>query len=214
MESQPTRLTTVALAIIAVLAFSLAGFLGWKHYHQPVLGKASNLFINYASDVIGSKTGTTTAGVCFSCTSGGLSASTSYVSKLSGPITQAEYTLMALAASTSAQGGSSAYFDVQGSNDDGCETIATSTSDTNYSDNLPLVSDINWFDAANHLNFRVHPSAFSNASSSLTSSWSNPMNGTGQELLLTNLNYQCLRLTVRASSTILWAQIRSKGNTP
>ena len=174
---------------------------------EPELGLADSDFVDYASDVIGTKNGTTTTGVAFGITGGGgNTATSSYVSKI-GNRDLAIYTIKVLKASSSAN----AVFDVQGSNDDYCsDAVATSTSDVLYTEDLPLLSEINWFSAGDHFKNKVHSTSFDNASSTSILLWTDPMQYASNEIILTDLNYRCLRLNVSASSTVLWAQIRTK----
>ena len=192
----------------AVLIAFLAGAVGFRFLTgEAVFGKATTDFRSFATDIIGTKTGTTTVGVAFRTTStGGQSATTSYVNRIAGVKTNAVYTLKVLAASST----SNLLVDVQGSQDDGCWTIATSTTDAAYSDNLPLTTDINWFSAGDHLKGKVHSTSFNNASSTASFLWSNPAVGGGNEMIFTDLDYECLKLNVSGSSTVAWVQLRSK----
>lgn len=170
-----------------------------KVFHKkPTLGLADSQFVKYAQDVIGTKTATTTVGVSFgNPTTGGLSAATStYVSKIAGSY-GATYTFMALDASSTSR----VVLNFEGSNDDYCDTTATSGG------NLPLVSEINWFDIGDSLNATVHSSSWNNSSSTKGINWTNPINGQGRTAHLHHLDFHCIRLGIRGASTTIWAQI-------
>jgi len=186
--------------LMAVIAISIT--IGYYLKLEEVLGMESYNYVKIHSDVVGTQTVTSTIGVGFSLTSGGQSATTTYISKIGGHINNAIYTIRATAASST----SNARFEVQGSNDAYCDTTATSDGD------LPLVSEINWFSAGDHLKGKVHTTSFSNVSSTAFFIWNNPAsdNKNGQELILTDLNYECLKLAVSGSSTVLYAGIRTK----
>jgi hypothetical protein len=181
--------------------------IGWnlKPVEQP-LGRATADFINTAGDVFGTKTGTTTVGANFRVTgSGGQSATTTYVTRLGNAFKEAIYTIKIKKASSSAN----MMFEVQGSNDFGCATTTASTPiDTDYSVDMPTPDDINWFSAGDHFKNKVHATSFGNASSTSFLVWSNPQVGVGNEIILTDLNYECLKLNVSGSSTNAWAQIK------
>ena len=197
------------LLIGGIIIFLIGGVIGvlYDQRTDNVLGLATSEFQKYASDVIGTKTGTTTAGVAFSINalSSGQSATTTYVSFI-GDRDKAIYTVKVLKASST----SNFLLDIQGSNDDYCDkAVATSTSDVLYTD-IPLLGDINWFSAGDHLKGKVHSTSFSNASSTLSFLWLNPDVGVGNEIILSDLNYRCLKLSVSGSSTVMWVQLRTR----
>lgn len=93
---------------------------------------------------------------------------------------------------------------ILGSNDSACDT-ATTSPDVG---NPVLVADINWFDIADHLTNKVHPTSLGIGTTTIP--YLNPAGGTGRTLILENLNYKCIALNVSASSTTGWAQIQTK----
>ncbi len=194
----------LSIMIVAVLAIAFFGAVkvnvNINLEKEVAMGLAAVEFQPFAHDVIGTKTGTTTEGVLISGTIG-TSATTTYVSRISQGANQAVYTINASDSSSSAH----SYFEVMGSNDDYCDTTNTS-----LSVDLPLVSDIRWFDAGNHLKGKVHETSFSNVSSTASFMWANPTNGAANEIVLVDLDYECLRLGVSGSSTVLHAQISAK----
>ena len=76
-------LTSVAITLgVAVVLLGGYFLLGSGN---NALGLASTSFTNYATDVVGSKTGTSTVGVAFRVTdTGGQSATSSYVNRIGG----------------------------------------------------------------------------------------------------------------------------------
>ena len=189
---------------IAIIVVVIAIFLFVPKAREQVFGMASTEFVKFTGDVIGTHTGTSTVGVGFSLSSGGLSATSSYISKIGVNVTNAIYMIRATNASTSA---ALAQFDIFGSADYYCDT--TNTLDT-Y--DFPKTVDINWYSAGDHLQNRTHLVDALNDSSSAFLQWLNPSSSTdkGVEILLTNLNYNCLKLNVAASSTVLFAEIKTK----
>lgn len=93
-------------------------------------------------------------------------------------------------------------YDIFASNDNGCDTIATSTTDDNWSVGEPFVQDVNWYDIGAS-NTRV---------SGLVSNPSLSANASGTVEVLTNLNWKCLRVDLQGASTTVWAQLREKIN--
>jgi hypothetical protein len=186
-----------------VAIFFIAGFIGYKwRQAEPAFGLANSEFQPFASDVVGTKSATSTTGVGFSITAtGGRSATSSYVSRIGGVKNNAVYTIKPLAVSSTA----ALYVEIEGSNDDYC-----GTTNTDVSVNTPLVSDINWYSAGDHYVNKVHSTSFDNASSTSFTSWANPKVGVGKEIILTDLNYECLRFNISGSSTVAWVQIRTK----
>lgn len=185
--------------VLAVVVATLAG----QQVVKEKLGLADSQFVKYASDVIGTKTATTTVGVAFgNPTTGSLTAATStYVTKI-GAADWATYTFKAVDASSTAR----VILTFEGSNDDYCDTTATSGG------NLPLVSEISWYDIGDQLNETVHSLSWDSASSTKTINWTNPVVGQGKSAHLHTLDFQCLRLGIKAASTTIHAQISTKKN--
>ncbi len=156
----------------------------------------SSDFRYYASDVVGTHIGTSTTGVVFNNDA----ATSSYVSKIGGNINTAVYTIKMLAAGTTSTLGLS----VQGSNDFFCDTTDVAVTGTINK------TDINWYSAGDHLINKVGTTALVSASSTNPISWTNAVAGAGQEILLTNLNYECLRLNVSGVSTTVYIGLRTK----
>lgn len=155
-------------------------------------------FLSNASDVIGTKTGTTTAGVLFNSLDNG---TTTYVTKIGNNINQATYTFNAKNASSTPSG--QVYLSFLGSNDDYCETATTTTI---Y--DVVTKSQINWFDIGTHLRELAGSQTLGAGTS--TMSWAPTGVGQNRTVSLMDLNYECLALQVNASSTELWAQVKMK----
>lgn len=161
---------------------------------------ATTTIVEYATDIVGTKVGTSTTGVGFYEPS----AATSSYPIFIGNRDLAIYTIKILGASTT--NGANIRFEIDGSFDDFCNT-ASST----YGILDPvLIRDINWYSAGDHLKNKVHSTSFGNSSSTASLLWDNPVAGASNEIILTDLNYRCLRLNVKGSSTITWVQLRTK----
>ena len=184
-----------------IIGLAIIGWVLIQKTNNFNLGLADSSFKKYATDVIGTKSATTTAGVGFSITStGGQSATSTYVTRIGGNKNQAIYTNNIKSASTTAN----LLFAFEASNDDYCDT-ATSSPDVG---DPVITGDINWFDIANNFTNKTHATSFDNASTTLA--WTNPKAGAKETIVLDNLNYECLRLSVSGSSTVLHTQIRTK----
>lgn len=193
--------TSYVIITIIVIALIGAG-IGYQ-LNKPDLGGTAT-FVSYAGDVIGTKTGTTTVGANFSVTgSGGQSATSTYVTKLSNYYNEATYTAQVKQASSSAN----IHVVFLGSNDDYCDTATTTSGIGN---DVVIMGQINWFDVSNHLLNLSATETFYNGTSTLVWDTSGLNNGAGKEMTLTDLNYECLALQVSGSSTVLWAQVKLK----
>ena len=191
----------IIIAIIAVIV-CIGVAIGYL-IHQPAvnLGLETSSFINYGGDLVGTKVGTTTTGVNFRVTaSGGQSATSSYITKI-GSANKAVITNQIMKASSTAN----LHFSLLGSNDFGCATSSASTDNTV---DMPLPSEIAWFDIGDHLLNKVHSTSLPVGTSTLQ--WVNPKAGTGQPIILDSLSYECLNFQVSGSSTVLRSQIRLK----
>lgn len=194
----------IVLASLVGLIFVTLGLVSKFHSPESVLGKTAGELRILGSDVIGSRSGTSTpSGVCFACTNGGLSVSSSYVSFIGQNKELAVYQFNILAASTSAQGGATAQFDFQGSNDYYCAATSTSGGDE------PLVSEIQWYGIDN-LNNAVFTTPLVSGSSTSFVKWTLPVTGETKSIVLNHLNYNCLKITVRASSTLMYSSVSTK----
>jgi hypothetical protein len=191
-------LVSVIAMVGAIICFFCLG--------EEIKGKQSYEIAKYMSDVVGTTSGTSTTYVAFSVVSGGNSATSSYVSKIGRDKEWATYMFWVYMASTSA---SNIRFDLQGSNDSFCDATATSTTDAACVGDCFLTTEVHWFDASDH--YSGSDSTVNLAP--ITFVWNNPTTSTytrGDEILLTNLNYECLRMNLSASSTELYVGLTTK----
>lgn len=189
--------------VLALVVASLVLYSGLKKQSIPeTLGLGSYEVHDNATDVFGSKTVTTTAGQVFSVSAliPGQSATSTAVKKIGNQASSAIYTIMPTVVSSTAN----LRWEIQGSQDFYCETTATSGG------NLPLVSEINWFSVGDHSRGNSQTTSFGNTTSTEFYTWNNPMAGTGQTVILENLNYECLRLNMSGSSTEAWIQLSTR----
>ena len=180
--------------LVAILAYVLLR-------PQGVFGLATSEFAVNASDVIGTKTGTTTAGVNFAVNAAvaGRSATSTYLIKTGWQVNEAMFTFGIKNASST----SNLHISLAVSNDDYCATATSTTPGMDW----PARQEINWFDAAPFLDGHATQD-FAVGTSTMV--YTNPPAGTGKTLLLTNLNSECLQLQASGSSTVVWAQVKVK----
>lgn len=181
----------------------LAGFFGYLHLQGGKVFGASNAptnstfntstdsYLNYGTqDVVGTHVGTTTAGNFFYT----IDATSSYISKIGNEKSFASYQIKIVGVTSTIN---NLNLSVQGSNDYLCDTQAGSASTTTD----VVQANINWYDAMVYLRNRVHPTSLVSNSSSLIMNFTNVLAGSGQEIVLTDINFRCLRLLVSASGT-------------
>jgi hypothetical protein len=148
-------------------------------------------------NLIGTRIGSTTVPVAWY---GNLAASTTYPLYVGGKTDEAVFSFNAVNASSTSR----VHLSVLGSFDTGCETATTSTTALNQL----LKSEIRWFDASNHIKGSSAVSSFTNGTSTLQ--WVNPTPGQTKELILTDLDMQCVAIEANASSTTLQARYQLK----
>ena len=202
--------------VIAVVVFVSAGLIGyasWAGFIKPsngeeFLGGANasmdSTFVtgtpNYGTqDVVGTHVGTTTIGASFA----NPNTTNTYVSVIGNNIKQAVYQIKIVAVTSSDNNIS---FTVQGSNDYLCGTQAGNGNATTNT----VQANINWYDAMSHLKGRVHPTTLGNGSSTIVYDWNDATAGSAQEIVLTDLNYECLRLLLSTSSTKPYVGINTR----
>lgn len=176
----------LAVLIAGVLYFTRDDGLGAESSAGPE--------IDYASDVIGTRVGTTTAGVYFLNTA----ASSTYRVGVGGA-DEATFTVLPTIASST---GAIAHFTFWGSNDFDCTTSST----TGGSLNPILTTDINWYDIGDHVDNLAGTQSLSATSTVAMTIYQ----GLGKDIVLSNLNYQCIKISAHASSTYLLMQARLK----
>lgn len=184
------------LTAIVIVGIIVVGVLYFSHEEEPNTGAEASAGpeIDYASDVIGSRTGTSTAGTYFS---DGTSTTTARV-RTSGA-SLANFTVLPTSASST---GALATFTFFGSNDFDCATAST----TGGTQNPILTTDINWYDIGDH----VAELAGSQSLTGTSTIAMTPYTGLGTDITLTNLNYECIKVEAAASSTIMLMQVRLK----
>lgn len=160
------------------------------------LSDTSGTFVYYAGDLIGTKTGTSTSPVGFY--GDNTVASSTYTTKIGNRYKDLTFYNQAVNASSSAM----VYFSVLGSNDMDCDTATTSTSLAN----TIVTGDINWFDIGQNVKNLAGSQTLAGTS---TIAWdTSGADGTGNTFTLTDVNTECVRLEVSASSTELWTQLK------
>ena len=186
----------IIIAIIAVIAL-IGGIIGVNLNQPDGLGLATTEFRNYASDVIGTKTGTTTTGVLWPAAT----TTKEYIIKTGGGIKQATFTIKPTV--TPATWSQEVLLNFYGSNDDYCDTATTTSSMDKV-----ITSEINWFDIGTNLREFAGSQTIAGATSTITATFAKTIQG--KVVNLTDLNYECLKVGVVASGTTLWAQVKTK----
>lgn len=189
MEKLQRTLTVGGMIIIILLGVLV--FMSFSKV-DPSVGTA---IISAPSDLVGTKTGTSTVGIGFYA-----STTRSYVKRIGANTDNLALTLMAIKASST-----SVNLNILASNDKDCDT-ATTSADVG---NPVLMRDVNWFDAGSHILNLAGASAITTATSTI--GWY-PSAGQAKEVILTNLNAECLKFNFTASGIELWSQIKKKGN--
>ena len=186
----------IVIAIIAVIAL-IGGIIGFNLNQPDGLGLATTEFRNYASDVIGTKIGTTTTGVLWPAAT----TTKEYIIKTGGGIKQATFTVKPTV--TPAAWSQDVLLNFYGSNDDYCDTATI----TSVLDKV-ITSEINWFDIGTNLREFAGSQTIAGATSTITATFAKTIQG--KVINLTDLNYECLKVGVVASGTTLWAQVKTK----
>lgn len=197
-----SKVKIAGLVGVVVLAALVGGFYGFTKLKGEKAFGASNVAVNSTfstttdsllnrdSDVVGTHSGTSTVPATYYT----INATNTYVSVVGRNVKQANYHIKIVAVTTTIN---NLNVTVQGSNDWLCETQAGNASSTTD----VVQKNINWTDAMVYMANRVHPTSFVNASTSLVMNWVNATADSSQTLVLTNLDFHCLRLLVSASGT-------------
>lgn len=183
---------TFVIVVVIILAACLllgASLLGINNDNLSVGGNTAT-----AVDLIGTRVGTSTTGVAFTSTS----TVTSYRKFIGGSVDEAVLNIIPTAASNA-----TVYISVLASNDSQCDVSTTTSSGVN-------AQDINWYDALYTLKGLAGSTTFTAATSTIT--WSPTLAKAGKQIVLTNLNTNCLRFDIAATSTTLYAQLKTKQN--
>lgn len=196
--------TLVGILVGVVILLTVGYFVKW-YATQFKLGMESTDFTYFASDVVGTHSGTSTTGVLFN---NNLTSTSTYIKRISTTKNNATWLIKATAASTT---GAKANFELFGSNDDFCDATATSTTDVACVGDCVLTSDINWYSAGDTVLNRTHLSYLTSDSATSLLAWATPSSTLpGPQVTLWNLNYECLRIDVAASSTALYVGLITK----
>ena len=194
-----TKSNKLSIGLLLGCAVVIGALLG-ASYLTKVFGAntITSLALNGSPvNLIGSQVGTTTTAVGFY----ELAASTTYPVRIGANTDTVAITLLALEASTS---GATVNLSLLGSNDRYCDTASTSAGTLLTT----VTGDINWYDVSkNILNLAGSATTISTATSSIQ--WT-PTSGSGKQIVLTNLNAECLALEVSATSTRLMSQVITK----
>jgi len=199
-------------AVAIFLLAGLLGYAGWRSLTDPSYGAANGpvnssfntttdaFASNGTQDVIGTHLGsTTTVGASISINP---NVTTSYISRIGNDKRIATYQIRVTAPTGTDNNFS---FSIQGSNDWLCETQAGAASSTTD----VVQANINWYDAMVHLSNRVFPTTLTMNSSSAVYDFNDVVGNNAIEVVLTNLNYTCLRLRVSGSSTAIYAGLNT-----
>jgi hypothetical protein len=188
---------SVLIGGLAVVLIGVIAFVGLYNKKEQSLGQVNPIdFVTSESAVIGTHTGTTTTGVLLT------SATSTKVSKIGRNIDTAIYNIKVTALSTTT-GGQYAIFGVECSNDAFCDTSSSTAPDLK-------TGNINWFSAGDHFRNKVHATSSSNASTTQTFAITDSVVGLGHELILTDLNCECLRLGYSGVSTSVFIGLSTK----
>jgi hypothetical protein len=103
----------------------------------------------------------------------------------------------------------SLHWHIMGSNDLHCDTIATSTTDDNYDATEALTGDIRWYDL---IAADVTASGMDNSGNIDISSTGDTadLNASSTSFLLTDVNWNCLKVEYAGASTTVLMQIKEK----
>lgn len=186
------------IGVLSVVIVGVAGFFGLKLKNADAnFGLVANYEIhNQASDVVGTHSGTSTVGSAFG---GDTAATSSYISRIGKNKEFANYQVILTAVTSSADAWLTFY--IEGSTDDYCWVTSSTAPDVS-------TGDINWFPVMDNLKDKVHSTSLTSASSSLV--WATPTVNTSANIVLENLNYECLKLWVGGQSSTPYIGLATK----
>ncbi len=194
------------LITLVALALGVALFLAGIHYKSThnlgvnsTFTTSTDSYRNQTSDIWGTHIGTSTVGIGFPSPN----VTSSVITKIGRNIRQATYQIKMISVTSTANNLS---VTVQGSNDYLCDTSATSVSSTTD----VVQTNINWYDAMTYETNRVHPTTFTNGSSTAIFDWANSTANSSNVIDLFNLNFECLRFRISGSSTLPYVGLSTK----
>lgn len=187
--------------VLGVCAIALMLFVGFLLLNKPDDTIAGAIYPIPFTNLIGSRTASTTVTVGFYGT-----ANTNGTSTYSIPLLNSSNASIVFdpVTASSTTGGAAIYFQLLGSNDPECITAQTTITSGEHM----TLGQIRWFDVSNHMKASTVLTGITNATT--TFSWLNPIIGMQREIVLDNLDMNCLAIRVAASSTSLFAHYRLK----
>lgn len=185
-------MTKKIFAIVGTILV-IGGFVFYLYSRDGVKTEAA-VQLGGPTDVRGTRSGTSTTGVY----SAGAYATTSYITKVNSA-DEAIYTINIQEASTTP----GLFLSFWGSNDYDCDTATTSTI---YNGIVKMV-DINWYDVGTHLANYTGSLTIPAATTTLNLMQSGARK---VDVTLKNLNFQCLKVDVSASSTKTHIQVKTR----
>jgi hypothetical protein len=153
-------------------------------------------FTYFAGDIFGTKVGTTTTGEEWY---GSHVATSSKIVRTGGMFNTAIITNMATEASSTGN----IIMSILGSNDDECDTASTTTTG-----DFVVTGDINWFDLGIHTRELAGSQTGTAATSTFNLSFTEPKQT--NQIILQDLNYECLKFIASGKTVSLWTQLRMK----
>lgn len=195
------------ITILVLLFLFLGGYLlhSKKVDTQEDSDSSRNIgaVLKYSTDIIGTKTGTSTP------TGGGFygnyTASTTDIIKIANSIDLATFSLLVLDASSTPT--SNIYMSFYGSNDFNCDTSTTTRNTNDTTNEQVLVSEIDWYDIGDHVAELAGTQSLAVGTSTLSVIGTA---GHAKDIILRDLDYDCLKTEVNASSTQLYIQLHTK----
>jgi len=183
--------------VIPMMFLVVAGLLLFNAIDIGLL-RAANPVANTSGEpvaIVGTRTGTTTTPVNFYTY-----ATTTYPVSI-GANTDTVSLLFNMA--TASSSGANAIFSLYGSNDWDCNTATTTTI---Y--NLPIKSEITWYDIGSHIINATGLTSLPTATTTFALASNVPAR---RQITLTNMNSKCLAVEINASSTTLYVEMMTKG---
>jgi len=185
------------LISIICVGVIVAGVLWYAH--EPANGEVElgdyTAPVGMPVDMIGTQNASTTVGEYFDALT---SASSTAIKKIGTYIDTVTFTIHAVSATSTAD----AYFAILGSNDQNCDTATTSTSYPNQS----LKNEIRWFDIGQNLLNLTGTLTFASTGTT-TLEWIDIVAGDGRQIVLTDVNTECIKFEMNAADLIAQVQM-------
>lgn len=205
---------TIVVITLAIIALVGAG-IGWyskDYFTDTIFAEDSEQLGGLSSEpinVIGTRTNTSTVTAYFGVNStAGRSDTSTYPTLIGKDADSVVYYIGIEQASTTAKSPSAAdlAFSILSSPDKFCAATSSSykTAMNNY-----VTGDVKWFDASDHIRGATQETTYTGTGTII---WTNPRPSQFREIILDDLNAQCVALQVNGSSTEMWVQMLSKTN--